>query len=70
MTQSPSKYFNMPVIGTITVKNIFSNDKNAITVYEVIEETEIVFICNVWYKEYKKVPQFIPKSLNHWTKNY
>lgn len=71
--RSPSERFNTPVIGIITTKvmtfeveNINSGDKRNHTmqpeVYEVIEETDILYVTNTWYKEYKKQPLVILKQ--------
>ena len=67
MTQTPSEYFQKPIIGTIRVEDIFNCGEGA-QIYEVIGEDNSVFICNTWYKEHNKVPQLIPKCLEHWTK--
>jgi hypothetical protein len=69
MNQTPSEYFNKPVIGTIRVEDVFETGEGPKT-YEVIDEDNICFVTNQWYKEYKKIPQLIPKSLDHWTKLY
>ena len=59
---SPSEYFKMPVIGTITTVSIFHGEGEK--EYEVLDidvrENGSTYMVNAWYKEYKKVPQFIP----------
>jgi hypothetical protein len=72
MVMKPSEYFNRPVLGTITVTNIFKDllPVGETTDYEVIDEDEKFFVCNQWYKEHKKELQYIPKCLNNWKKNY
>jgi hypothetical protein len=55
----PSEVFNKPVIGRVVVKSPFDNIE---VEDDVIEKTDKVYVINRWYKEYKKVPQFVPAA--------
>jgi hypothetical protein len=56
---APSEVFHLPVIGTVTMNNIVTPGT---TDYEVILEQEKFYVANQWYKEYKKIPQLLPKD--------
>jgi uncharacterized protein (DUF1697 family) len=55
----PSEYFKMPIKGTIAVQDPFNH---TISHYEVIGEDKKTYITNVWHKEYKHIPQLVPKD--------
>lgn len=56
---TPSEVFHLPVIGTVTMNNIVTPGT---TDYDVILEQEKFYVANQWYKEYKKIPQLLPKD--------
>ena len=56
---TPSQHFRQPVIGTITTKSeMFPEEKK----YDVIIDAGKHYVCNQWYKYYKKAPQLVPKQ--------
>ena len=57
--QTPSEYFKQPVIGKITTKSPLDGTEDS---YEVIGQNDTAYVANQWYKEYKKVPQLVPKD--------
>ena len=70
---SPSEYFKLPVLGKIitkrtegTVTNLTTNKTEPHIMeseeYEFISEEKDFYVCNQWYKEYKKIPQLVPKE--------
>lgn len=60
----PAEYFNKPIIGKIITKPIaFGKQVFPPEEYDVINFKDGIYTCNQWYKEYKKVPQFIQKDM-------
>ena len=55
----------MPVIGTVTTYAIGPFDEASYDVVEIIEgpDGKEVYVCNKWYKEYKRIPQIIHADL-------
>jgi hypothetical protein len=55
---TPSEYFKKPVLGKIKARVIGGKEDE----YEFIDQGVTVYICNQWYKEYKEIPQLVPKQ--------
>ena len=55
----------IPVIGTVITKEIGPFDEASYDVVEIIElpDGKEVYVCNKWYKEYKRIPQIIHSDL-------
>lgn len=55
----------MPVIGTVITKPIGPFDEAEYDVVEIIEDPngKEIYVCNKWYKEYKRIPQLIHSDL-------
>lgn len=70
---TPSERFKLPIIGVITTKKMAYHIEDLNTgrrseqtmdsdIYEVIDETAVLYVTNVWYKEYKDQPLLILKD--------
>lgn len=70
---TPSEFFNKPIIGNIKLydmnveyhshgggktTNQWKNQK-----YDIIDETESYFVCNVWISEHDNQPFIIVKNM-------
>lgn len=55
----------MPVIGMVITKPIGPFDEAEYDVVEIIEDMngKEIYVCNKWYKEYKRIPQLIHSDL-------
>lgn len=55
----------MPIIGRVTTNPIGPFDESTYDVVEIIHDPEgnPVYVCNFWYKEYKRIPQLIHSAL-------
>lgn len=55
----------MPVIGTVITKPIGPFDEAEYDVVEIIDDPDgkEIYVCNKWYKEYKRIPQLIHSDL-------
>jgi hypothetical protein len=55
----------MPVIGKVITHAIGPFDEGEYEVVEIIEDPEgkDIYVCNKWYKEYKRIPQIIHQNL-------
>ncbi len=55
----------MPIIGSITTNAIGPFDEADYDIVEIIEteDGKRVYVCNRWYKEYKRIPQIIHSDL-------
>jgi hypothetical protein len=54
----------MPIIGKVTTKPIGSFPSAEYDVVEIIKDNgQDVYVCNIWYKEWKRIPQLIHSEL-------
>ena len=55
----------MPVIGMVITKPIGPFEEAEYDVVEIIEDPSgrDIYVCNKWYKEYKRIPQLIHSEL-------
>ncbi len=54
----------MPIIGRVTTKPIGSFPSAEYDVVEIIKDNgQDVYVCNIWYKEWKRIPQLIHSEL-------
>jgi hypothetical protein len=55
----------MPIIGKVITNPIGPFDEASYDVVEIIEDPngQPVYVCNFWYKEWKKIPQLIHSTL-------
>lgn len=55
----------MPIIGKVITKPIGPFDSAEYDVVEIIKDQngQDVYVCNFWYKEWKKIPQLIHSEL-------
>ena len=55
----------MPVIGKVITKPIGPFEDAEYDVVEIIEDPRgsEIYVCNKWYKEYKRIPQLIHSEL-------
>lgn len=55
----------MPVIGKVITKAIGPFEEGAYDIVEIIEDPsgKEIYVCNRWYKEYKRIPQLIHSDL-------
>lgn len=54
----------MPIIGKVTTKPIGPFPSAEYDVVEIIKDNgQDVYVCNIWYKEWKKIPQLIHSEL-------
>lgn len=54
----------MPIIGKITTKPIGPFESGEYDIVEIIEtEKGPIYVANMWYKEYKRIPQLIHSEL-------
>jgi hypothetical protein len=55
----------MPVIGKVITHAIGPFDEGSYDVVEIIDDPsgKEVYVCNSWYKEYKRIPQLIHSDL-------
>lgn len=55
----------MPVIGKVITHAIGPFDEGSYDIVEIIQDPsgKDIYICNTWYKEYKKIPQLIHSDL-------
>lgn len=55
----------MPVIGRVITKAIGPFEEASYDVVEIIEapDGKEVYVCNKWYKDYKRIPQIIHSDL-------
>lgn len=55
----------MPIIGKIVTNPIGPFDEANYDVVEIINDPSgnPVYVCNFWYKEYKRIPQLVHSSL-------
>jgi len=55
----------MPVIGKVITKAIGPFEEAEYDVVEIIDDMNgrEIYVCNKWYKEYKRIPQLIHSEL-------
>lgn len=55
----------MPIIGKVITYAIGPFEEGSYDVVEIIEDPagKEVYVCNTWYKEYKRIPQLIHSDL-------
>lgn len=55
----------MPIIGKVITNPIGPYDEATYDVVEIIKDQNDnpVYVCNFWYKEYKRIPQLIHSML-------
>jgi hypothetical protein len=55
----------MPIIGRVTTNPIGPFDEATYDVVEIIRDQKgnPVYVCNFWYKDYKRIPQLIHSAL-------
>ena len=66
----PADHFKLKVIGKITMVSLTMTNLNNNEIstlpeceYEVIEKTDEIYVCNVWYDEGKYKPLWVTKNL-------
>ena len=65
LTYSGGDVTKMPIIGKVITIPIGPFDEATYDVVEIINDPKgnPVYVCNFWYKEYKKIPQLIHSEL-------
>jgi len=65
LSYSGSDVTNMPIIGKVITKPIGPYPSAEYDVVEIIKDQngEDVYVCNFWYKEWKRIPQLIHSEL-------
>jgi hypothetical protein len=65
LSYSGSDVTNMPIIGKVITKPIGPFPSAEYDVVEIIKDQngEDVYVCNFWYKEWKRIPQLIHSEL-------
>jgi hypothetical protein len=55
----------MPIIGKVITHPIGPFDEGEYDIVEIIDSTDDkdIYVCNKWYKEYKRIPQIIHSDL-------
>lgn len=54
----------MPIIGRVTTKPIGEFPSAEYDIVEIIKDNgQDVYVCNIWYKEWKRIPQLIHSEL-------
>ena len=65
LTYSGGDVTKMPIIGRVITKPIGPFEEAEYDVVEIIKDPKgnDVYVCNFWYKDYKKIPQLIHSEL-------